>query len=134
MYIKTGDLVEVITGKDKGRNGRVIRIDHRHDRVVIEGINLVTRNQKPNQINEGGRILKEAALHISNVRLYSEEDGRGFRIGYRYEGNDHELYDTRGEAKSTFDGVPERINKVRVFLKKDGQVSRVPEPRRGEDA
>ena len=134
MYIKTGDLVEVIAGKDKGQTGRVLRIDKRRDRVVVKGINLVTRNQKPNQISEGGRFSKEAALHISNVRLYSEDDERGFRIGYRFEGSDQQLYATREEAVSTFADRPDRVSKVRVFLKKGGETSRVPEPQRGDDA
>jgi large subunit ribosomal protein L24 len=134
MYIKTGDLVEVIAGKDKGQTGRVVRVDRSRDRVVVEGVNLVTRNQKPNQISEGGRFSKEAALHVSNVRLYSEADERGFRVGYRYQGNDQQLYATRQEATATFADTPSRINKVRVFLKKGGETSLVPKPQKGENA
>jgi large subunit ribosomal protein L24 len=134
MYIKTGDLVEVIAGKDKGQTGRVVRVDRSRDRVVVEGVNLVTRNQKPNQITEGGRFSKEAALHVSNVRLYSEADERGFRVGYRFQGSDQQFYATRQEAMATFADTPSRVNKVRVFLKKGGETSLVPEPKKGEDA
>jgi large subunit ribosomal protein L24 len=134
MYIKTGDLVEIIAGKDKGRTGRVVRVDLRRERVVVEGVNLVTRNQKPNQISEGGRFSKAAPLHVSNVRLYSEDDGRGFRIGYRYEGQDGSLYGSNEEARQTFADAPSRISKIRVFLKKGGEIARVPEAVRGDDA
>ena len=133
MYIKTGDMVEVIAGKDSGKTGRVLRVNRKRDRIVVQGLNLVTRNQKPTQIQEGGRITKEASLHISNVRLYSEDDERGFRIGYRYEGSDESLYSTRGEAASTFVEAPVRVNKVRVFLKGGGEISRVPDPQKGEE-
>ena len=132
MNIQTGDLVEIITGKDKGQTGRVSRVDSRRDRVVVEGLNLVTRNQKPNQISEGGRFSKPAPLHVSNVRLYSEEDGRGYRVGYRYEGQDGSLFASSYEAAATFAEAPARVNKVRVFLKKGGEVARVPAPERGE--
>ena len=134
MYIKTGDLVEVIAGKDKGQTGRVTRVDRSRDRVVVAGVNLVTRNQKPNQITEGGRFSKEASLHVSNVRLYSEADERGFRVGYRYQGSDQQLYATRQEAVATFADTPERVNKVRVFLKNAGEVAIVPAPQKDEDA
>ena len=50
MYIKTGDMVEVVAGKDSGKTGRVLRVDRKRDRVIVQGLNLVTRNQKPNQI------------------------------------------------------------------------------------
>jgi large subunit ribosomal protein L24 len=133
MYIKTGDMVEVVAGKDSGKTGRILRVDRKRDRVVVQGLNLVTRNQKPNQVQEGGRITKEASLHVSNVRLYSEDDERGFRIGFRYEGSDESLYSTRGEAAAIFAETPVRVNKVRVFLKGEGKTSRVPNPQKGEE-
>jgi len=132
MYIQTGDLVEITAGKDKGQTGRVVRVDRRRDRVVVEGLNLVTRNQKPNQISEGGRISKPAPLHVSNVRIFCEEDGRGWRIGHRFEGSKGELLATREAAAATFAETPARITKVRVFLKKGGEIARVPAPVRGE--
>jgi large subunit ribosomal protein L24 len=132
MNIQTGDLVEIIAGKDKGQTGRVSRVDHRRDRVVVEGLNLVTRNQKPNQISEGGRFSKPAPLHISNVRLYCEEDGRGWRVGHRFEGQDGTLFASSDEAAATFKDSAARVNKVRVFLKKGGEIARVPAPERGE--
>ena len=116
------------------KTGRVVRVDRGRDRVVVQGVNLVTRNQKPNQITEGGRFSKEAALHVSNVRLYSEADERGFRVGYRYQGSDQQLYGTRQAALATFDDVAARVKKIRVFLKKGDEVSVVPDPKKGDEA
>lgn len=134
MDIKTGDLVEVIAGKDKNKTGRVIRVDRERSRVYVDGVNQVVRNQKPSQANEGGRITKSAPIHVSNIRLYSEEDERGYRVGHRFVGQDEALYASKEAAQATFPEAPGRIVKVRVFLKKGGETARVPEPQRGESA
>ena len=134
MDIKTGDLIEVIAGKDKSKTGRVTRVDRDRNRVYVDGVNQVVRNQKPSQTNEGGRITKSASIHVSNVRLYSEEDGRGYRVGHRFVGQDEALYTSKDAAMATFSDAPGRIAKVRVFLKKGGELTRVPEPQRGESA
>lgn len=134
MDIKTGDLIEVIAGKDKSKTGRVTRVDRERNRVYVDGVNQVVRNQKPSQSNEGGRITKSASIHVSNVRLYSEEDGRGYRVGHRFVGQDEALYTSKDAAMATFSDAPGRIAKVRVFLKKGGELTRVPEPQRGESA
>jgi large subunit ribosomal protein L24 len=140
MYIKTGDLVEVIAGKSRSRGekdstvtGRVTRIDRDRSRVYVAGVKIVVRNQRPSMVNEEGQqIKKEAPIHVSNVRLYSEADGRGYRVGHRFVGQQGDLYTSRAEALSTFAEKPSRVKKVRVFLKKGGEVSLVPEPQRGE--
>ena len=133
MDIKTGDLVEVIAGKSKNETGRVTRVDRDRQRVYVAGVNLVVRHQKPSQFNEQGqKIEKEAPIHVSNVRLYSEEDERGYRVGHRFVGQDGDLYANKAEAAATFASAPSRLKKVRVFLKKGGETSPVPEPQRGE--
>jgi len=72
MKIKKGDLIKVITGKDKGKEGKVISIVTKTDRVIVEGINLVKRHVKPNKkVQKGGIIEKEQSLHISNVKVIS---------------------------------------------------------------
>jgi large subunit ribosomal protein L24 len=72
MRIKKGDTVQVITGKDKGKTGEVLRTLPYQNRVVVQGINLRTRHVKPTQEGETGRIVtEEASLHASNVMLYS---------------------------------------------------------------
>jgi large subunit ribosomal protein L24 len=72
MRIRKGDTVQVITGKDKGKTGEVLRTLPYQNRVVVQGINLRTRHVKPAQEGESGRIVtEEASLHASNVMLYS---------------------------------------------------------------
>ncbi|MEN9495493.1 MAG: hypothetical protein RLZZ516_2022 [Cyanobacteriota bacterium] len=72
MRIKKGDTVQVISGKDKGKTGEVLRTLPYENRVVVQGINLRTRHVKPTQEGETGRIVtEEASVHASNVMLYS---------------------------------------------------------------
>jgi len=77
------DTVRVVAGKNKGQIGRVLRIVKETDRIVVEGVNLVKRHQKPVGDQPGGIVHKEAALHISNVVLWNVEDGRAVKVGYR---------------------------------------------------
>ncbi len=82
--IKKGDMVKVIAGKSKGEQGKVLAFDPEKNRVVVEGCNMVTKHQKPNQANpQGGIIKKEAALDASNVMILV--DGKATRIGFRVE-------------------------------------------------
>jgi large subunit ribosomal protein L24 len=88
MKIKKGDDVIVIAGKDKGATGKVISVDPKRERVVVEGVNLVKRhtretNQGPRGAKEGGIVTKEGAIHVSNVAL--AEDGKPTRVGYRFD-------------------------------------------------
>ena len=82
--IKKGDDVIVIAGKDKGRQGAVVRLVGA-DRVIVEGINMVKRHTKPNPAREapGGIIEREAAIHISNVMLFNPTTDKGDRVGFR---------------------------------------------------
>jgi large subunit ribosomal protein L24 len=82
--IKKGDEVIVIAGKDKGRQGKVIRtVDA--DRVVVEGIGMVKRHTKPNPGRgvAGGIVTREAAIHISNIMLFNPSTSKGDRVGFR---------------------------------------------------
>ena len=82
--IKRGDKVVVITGKDLGREGKVLHIDHSGNRLIVEGINMMTKHQKPNRSNQtGGIVRREAPIHISNV-MYLHKD-KPTRIGYKVE-------------------------------------------------
>ena len=70
MRIKKGDQVEVISGKDRGKRGEVLKVDPKKDKVVVEGVNIVHRHQRPTQdMPQGGIIENEAPIHISNVQL-----------------------------------------------------------------
>lgn len=83
--LRTGDEVIVITGKNKGRRGRVLSIENKSNRVVVEGVNLVKKHQKPNpqQGRAGGIIEKEAPIHASNVMLFNAEADKGDRVGVK---------------------------------------------------
>lgn len=78
--IKKGDTVIVITGKDKGKIGKVLRVLPRENRVVVEGVNIVKRHQKATSTRQGGIIEKEAPIHISNVMLYDQKTGKRTRV------------------------------------------------------
>lgn len=82
--IKKGDEVVIIAGKDKGNTGTVESVDG--DRIIVAGQNMVTKHIKPNPMSgeTGGRIQKEAAIHVSNVQLV--EDGKPVKVGFRVEG------------------------------------------------
>jgi len=82
--IKNGDEVIVISGKNKGRQGQVIRIID-DKRVVVEGVNMIKRHTRgnPSQGTPGGIIEKEAPLHVSNVMLFNPRTGKGSRVGFR---------------------------------------------------
>ena len=85
MKIKKGDTVEVISGKDSGRRGRVLRVDRDRQRVVIEGVNMIKRHTRPNPQRriQGGIVEREAAIHISNVMVVSPDSQQRSRVGYK---------------------------------------------------
>lgn len=81
--IKKGDTVVVRAGKCKGETGKVLKVLKDTDRVVIEGVNKVTRQVKPTAQQQGGTMKKEAAIHISNVALWNAEEKRAFKVGVK---------------------------------------------------
>lgn len=84
--LKSGDTVKVIAGDHKGSEGKVLSIVKDEDRVLVEGVNLVSKHTKPNAQNpQGGITKKEAPIHISNVMLL--EDGVAVRVGYKVDGD-----------------------------------------------
>ncbi|MCB9988360.1 MAG: 50S ribosomal protein L24 [Rhodospirillales bacterium] len=83
MKIKKGDQVVVITGKDKGAKGEVLRVIPSESRVVVQGINMVTKHKKPTQMSAGGIEKIEKALHVSNVALADPKSGDATRVGYK---------------------------------------------------
>jgi large subunit ribosomal protein L24 len=85
--IKKGDRVVVLTGKDKGRSGQVLRVLPKDQRVVVEGLNMVQRHTRPTQADpQGGIKHKEATLHVSNVAIV-DSSGKPTRVGFRVEGD-----------------------------------------------
>ncbi len=85
--IKKGDRVVVLTGKDKGRTGAVLKVLPKEQRVVVEGLNMVQRHTRPSQLDpQGGIKNKEASLHLSNVAIV-DSAGKPTRVGFRVEGD-----------------------------------------------
>ena len=82
--IKKGDHVVVITGKDKGKKGEVLKMIPGENRAVVSGVAMVRRHQKQTAAQEGGIIAKEAAIHISNLALEDPKDGKPTRVGYKF--------------------------------------------------
>lgn len=81
LKIKKGDKVVILSGDDKGKTGEVVKSMPKDSKVVVQGINLVKRHQKPSQTTPGGIITKEAPIHISNVALVTS-DGKATKVGY----------------------------------------------------
>ena len=82
-HIKSGDTVIIIAGADKGKTGRVLRVLTGKDRVVVEGMNRVWKHVRPNQRNpQGGRIQKDAPIHLSNVMPLDPTSGKGSRVKF----------------------------------------------------
>ena len=83
MRVKKGDTVVVIAGKDKGKKGTVTKVFTKANRVLVEGVNVITKHQKPTAVNpQGGIINKEAPIHISNVMPVDPETGKGTRVRF----------------------------------------------------
>ena len=93
LKVRQGDTVIVIGGKDRGKRGRVLRVDPRRQRVFVEGLNIVKRHQRPQQVRDaqraetvGGVIEKEGPIHVSNVMLVDPKSGDRSRVGVKREG------------------------------------------------
>jgi large subunit ribosomal protein L24 len=86
MRIRTGDHVVVIAGKDTGKQGRVLRVDRKRDKVVVEGLNIIKRHQRPTPGRPNaavGVIEREAPIHVSNVAIVDPRENKPTRIGVR---------------------------------------------------
>ncbi len=95
MKIKKGDMVKVIAGRDKDKEGKVIAVNRKKNTLLVEGINMVTKHAKPSMANQqGGIINQEGPIHVSNV-MYLHK-GKATRVGFRMEGDKKVRY-----AKST---------------------------------
>ena len=85
MHIKKGDTVVIIAGKDKGKTGKILTAIPKEKRVIVEGVNMVTKHQKPTpQMQQGGIIHQEGPIDVSNVMLYCKKDKTGVRVGYKF--------------------------------------------------
>jgi large subunit ribosomal protein L24 len=81
--IRKGDNVVVLTGKDKGRTGEVLRVMPKDDKALVRGVNMIVRHQRQSQNQEGGLIRKEAPIHLSNIAVADPKDGKTpTRVGF----------------------------------------------------
>jgi large subunit ribosomal protein L24 len=83
LKIKKGDRVVVITGKDKGRTGEVLKVIPKENRVVVQGVNVVKRHTRPAMGNPGGIVEKEGTIHVSNVAHIDPKENKPTRVGYK---------------------------------------------------
>ena len=82
--LKKGDDVVVVSGRDKGKKGSILRVLREDDRVLVDGVNMVKRHTRSSQTQPGGIVSKEAPIHISNVALADPKDGVATRVGYKF--------------------------------------------------
>lgn len=80
-HVKKNDLVMVTTGKDKGKTGKVLRINYKKDRLIVEKVNMVKKHVKPSQKAKGGIMEMESSIHVSNVMIYCEKCTKPVRTG-----------------------------------------------------
>ena len=84
LKIKKGDHVVVLTGKDKGKHGEVLKMMPTENRAIVKGVAMIRRHQRQTATQDGGIISKEAAIHISNLALEDPKDGKPTRVGYKF--------------------------------------------------
>jgi len=98
--IRRDDEIVVLAGKDKGKTGKVLKVLTEKDRVIVEGVNMVKKHQKPNPHAQvpGGIIEKEASIHVSNVAIVNPNTGKADRVGFRVEeGKKVRVFKSNGE-------------------------------------
>ena len=85
LHIKKGDTVYVNAGNDKGKTGKVLSVNPSKDRVIVEGVNMVSKHTKPNTKQpQGGIVKQEAGIHVSNLQLIDPQSGKATRVGYKF--------------------------------------------------
>ncbi len=88
FHVKKDDTVVVLTGKDKGKTGKILKVIPKKMRVIVEGVNIIKKHQKPTPNNpEGGIITKEAPIHVSNVLLFCPKCSKGVRTRKKIDGD-----------------------------------------------
>ena len=87
IKLKKGDEVIVLTGKDKGKTGKIVKLFPKKMKAIVSEINKVKKNQKPDNNQPGGIIDKEMPIHISNLSFYDPEAKKGIKIGYKFISN-----------------------------------------------
>jgi len=84
VKIKKGDHVVVLTGKDKGKHGEVLKVMREENRAIVKGVAMIRRHQRQTATQDGGIISKEAAIHMSNLAIEDPKDGKPTRVGFKF--------------------------------------------------
>ena len=84
LKIRKGDHVVLLSGKDKGKGGEVLKVMPKENRAIVQGVNMIKRHQRQTQQQEGGIITREASVNISNLALEDPKDGKPTRVGYKF--------------------------------------------------
>ena len=84
VKIKKGDHVVVLTGKDKGKHGEVLKVVPEENRAIVKGVAMIRRHQRQTATQDGGIISKEAAIHMSNLAIEDPKDGKPTRVGFKF--------------------------------------------------
>jgi large subunit ribosomal protein L24 len=84
LKIKKGDHVVVLTGKDKGKHGEVLKVMPAENRAIVKGVAMIRRHQRQTATQDGGIISKEAAIHMSNLAIEDPKDGKPTRVGFKF--------------------------------------------------
>lgn len=82
--IKKGDKVVVLTGKDRGKQGEILRMIPSDEKAVVQGVNVVKRHTRPTQTSPGGIVNKELPVHVSNLALLDPKSGKATKVGYKF--------------------------------------------------
>ena len=102
LHIKKNDTVVVLTGEDKGKTGKVLQIIKDKERAIVEGVNMVSKSQKPSAKNpQGGIVKQEAPIHISNLSLIDPKSGKATRVSIKHEG--------KNVVRNEYSTVKERV-------------------------
>jgi large subunit ribosomal protein L24 len=80
---RKGDDVVVLTGRDKGKTGSILKVMPKDERLIVQGVNMVKRHTRPTQNNPGGIVEKEATIHVSNVGIADPDSGKASRVGFK---------------------------------------------------
>ncbi len=84
MWLRKGDTVKVIAGKEKGKTGKILRVIAEKNKVVVEKLNFVKKHQKPDAKGKGGIVEKEAPIHVSNVMIFCNKCNTAVRVGHKF--------------------------------------------------
>ena len=101
LKVRKDDEVVILTGKDKGKRGKVLRVLREESRVVVEKVNMIKRHVRPDRMGKSGGIVeKEAPIHVSNVAIFNTATGNGDRIGYKVleDGQKVRVFKSNGEV------------------------------------